>query len=147
MGKGNNGYGSGEVSHRALRTIQQELRRHPIVTDVRGFPSGEFTRVTADLATERWGVERENASLEIRWFAGETVEASPEFSFHYSDDAGDFGWHHDPNPHVEGWGHFQESCTDAAEYSYEPHSFSSENPARLVWEIMSLLSSRLGADA
>ncbi|WP_273838001.1 hypothetical protein [Halococcus sp. PRR34] len=86
----------------------------------------------------------DDATLTVRWFAGETTDAYPEFSFHYSDDTGrDFGWHHEPNPHVEGWGHFQERNNSEVEYAYESHTFSSKNPTRVVWEVMSLLPSRI----
>ena len=77
----------------------------------------------------------------VRWFAGKSEDARPEFSFHYSDAERDFGWHHHEQEYVEGWGHFQER-TGTAEYSYESYTFTSENPARLVWETMSRLSSR-----
>lgn len=97
-------YDPGEASHRALRGIERELERHPIVTEVRGFPAGEFTQLVAQLETKRLDFDREDATLTVRWFAGETVEARPEFSFHYSDDRTDFGWYHEPNPHVDGWG-------------------------------------------
>ena len=78
-------YNSSEASHRALRTIQQALERHPIVTAVQGFPDGNFTEIRADLAVERWGIERGSAALTVHWFAGETPDACPEFEFHYSD--------------------------------------------------------------
>lgn len=139
-------YDPAEASHQALRGIQQELERHPIVTEVRVFPSGEFTQIVVQLEPERWDADRDNATLTVRWFAGETADARPEFSFHYSDERTDFGWHHEPNPHVDEWGHFQEQNTTEAGYSYEPHTFSSHNPTRLVWEIMSLLSSRLESE-
>lgn len=138
-------YDSAEASHRALRGIQRELERHPGVTEVRGFPSGEYTQVVAAIATMRLGIEATDATLTVRWFAGQTPDAPPEFSFHYSDGVTDFGWHHEPNPHVDGWGHFQERRGPGKEYSYEPYSFSSINPTRVVWEVMSVLTSKLDA--
>lgn len=101
-------YDSAEASHRALRTIQQELERHPITTTVRGFPAGEYTEVVANIAPARVNSTATNATVTVRWFAGETPDSRPEFSLHYSDGAGDFGWHHHPQDHVDGWGHFQE---------------------------------------
>jgi len=145
MSGGNGSYDSAAASHRALRGIRTELERHPIVTDVRGFPSGEFTEVIAQLETRRWDVDRSDATLTVRWFAGETADAHPEFSFHYSDEQTDFGWHHHDQDHVDGWGHFQEQ-TAGSGYTYEPHSFSTENPSRLVWETMSLLSAELDTE-
>jgi hypothetical protein len=135
-------YDPAEASHRTLRAIQQELDRHPIVTTVQGFPAGEFTQLVADLDPERWGTDRESATLTVRWFAGETPESRPEFSFHYSDAESDLGWHHHEQEHVDGWGHFQKRTNDT-EYDYEPHSFPSHNPAQLTWEIMSDLASQL----
>lgn len=135
-------YDSAEASHRALRAIQQELERHPIVTDVRGFPFGEFTQLVAHLEPSRWVPNRDTATLTVRWFAGETADAPPEFSFHYSDSHADFGWHHHEQEHVDGWGHFQER-TSASEYTYEPHQFPSQNPAQLTWEIMAYIASKL----
>ncbi|WP_250137756.1 hypothetical protein [Halorientalis salina] len=136
-------YDPAEASHRALRGIQQELERHPVISSVRGFPSGEFTQVVADVAKERLRIDGPDASLTVRWFAGETADAPPEFSFHYSDGTHDFGWHHEPNPHVDGWGHFQERTGASDAYTYDPHTFSSKNPTRVVWEVMSHLTSRL----
>lgn len=135
-------YNPAEASHRALRAIQQELDRHPIVTTVQGFPAGEFTQVVAHLEPDRWGTDRGNATLTVRWFAGETPESRPEFSFHYSDVQSNLGWHHHEQEHVDGWGHFQKR-TNEAEYDYESDSFPSHNPAQLTWEIMSDLASQL----
>ncbi|UHQ95073.1 hypothetical protein [Haloterrigena alkaliphila] len=130
-------YNSSEASHRALRAIQQELERHPIVTAVQG-----FAELRADLAVERWEIERENATLTVHWFAGETPDARPEFEFHYSDEETDFGWHHHEQEHVDGWRNFQERAGDAG-YTYEPHTFQAQNPAQFSWEIMSLVSPKL----
>lgn len=147
MGGEGDPYDSREASHGALRSIQQELERHPAVTEVRSFPSGAFTEVVAEVAVERWKIGRDRATLTVRWFAGETSESEPEFSFHYSDEETDFGWYHEPNPHVDGWGHFQErSEADEKDYSYKPFIFPSENPSRLVWEIMSHVSTRLESE-
>lgn len=146
MGR-NSDYEPGEESHRALRNIQQELERHPAITETRGFPAGGFKEVVAEVAVERWEITRGDATLTIRWFAGETSEDRPEFSFHYSDDETDFGWHHEPNPHVDGWGHFQDrEETVEGGYSYEPFTFQSKEPSRVVWEVMSGVSARLGSE-
>lgn len=135
MTDGDPPYDPGEASHRALRGIQQELERHPVILAVRGFPSGEFSQVVAELATVRLGIE-DDATLTVRWFAGETPSDSPTFSFHFSVGERDFGWHHEPNPHVDGKGHYQERTGEGG-YSYERYSFTSDNPTRVVWEILS----------
>jgi len=138
-------YDSSEASHRALRAIQRALERHPVATAVQRFPDGGFTEIRANLAVERWGIERESATLTVRWFAGTTPDARPAFEFHYSDGETDFGWHHHEQEHVDGWGHFQERTGDAG-YTYEPHTFHARNPAQLCWEAMSLLSSELSSE-
>ena len=115
-------YDPAEESHRALRVTRQELERRPIITTVRGFPAGKFTQLIAHVDPNRWRVPRENATVTVRWFAGELREARPEFSFHYSDEQTDLGWHHHDQEHVDGWGHFEER-TDGGEYVYESHSF------------------------
>lgn len=139
-------YDPAAASHRVLRGIQQELERHPVVTEVRGFPAGEFTQVVAEIAAGRWEIERDGGTLTVRWFTGETPDDRPVFSFHYSDERVDFGWHHEPNPHVDEWGHFQERTGEKAEYSYEPFTFPSKSPTRLVWAIMTSLSERLESE-
>ena len=58
----------------------------------------------------------------------------------------DYGWHHEPNPHVEGWGHFQQRSSAEGQYAYDSHTFSSKNPTRVVWEVMSLLTSKIGKE-
>ena len=142
MAGSSDSYDSAVASHRALRSIKQELARHPIVVETRGFPAGEFATVVAELATGRWGVDSDNATLTVRWFAGENQDARPEFSFHYNDADRDLGWHYHEQDHIKGRGHFQER-TGASAYSYECYTFSSQNPARVVWEVMSKLSSRI----
>ncbi|WP_224333829.1 hypothetical protein [Haloprofundus halobius] len=133
-------YDPAAVSHRALREIRRELERHPAVAHAQGFPPDSHARVEGRLDPSPFGVDVDSATLTVRWFAGETPDDPPEFSIHYSDERGvDFGWHHEPNPHVEGWGHYQERTDSTAEYAYEPHSFSTSVPSRVIWETLSLL--------
>lgn len=144
MRDGDRSYDAAEVSHRALRGIRRELERHPAVSSAQGFPPDVHNHVVADVEPDRLGRNMDDATLTVRWFAGETTAACPEFSFHFSDEtASDFGWHHEPNPHVKGWGHFQERTDAETEYAYEPHTFTSKNPTRVVWEVLSFLSSRI----
>jgi len=82
--------------------------------------------------------------LTVRWYAGESAEASPEFVFHYSDESGfDCGWHHEPNLHVDVWGHYQERESADEVYSYEPVTFGSEVPVRVCWEVLERLAAAL----
>jgi len=130
-------------SHRALRAIRRELDRNPIVTSARGFPPDAHATVEADIDADRVEGAVGDATLTVRWYDGE-LSGRPEFSVHYSDDAGaDFGWHHEPNPHVEGWGHYQERPDASAAYDYEPYSFATLVPSRVVWEVAARLRERL----
>ena len=88
---GRDSYSSAEASHQALRGIQRELTRHPVVDTVRGFPAGEYTQVVAELSATRLDTPGSDPALTVRWFAGDTADSDPECSFHYSDSTGDFG--------------------------------------------------------
>lgn len=138
-------YDPAAASHRALRGIQRELERHPAVATVRGFPAGEYTQVVADIAPDRFDADVADGTLTVRWFTGETATDRPEFSFHYSDGTGDVGWHHHPQDHVDEWGHVQERTAEGATYTYEPYSFTSTHPTRVVWEVMTVLTERVGS--
>lgn len=140
------GYDPGQASHAALLEIRRTLRRHPTVLDARADPPTQLTQVRADLDPRVLGGTSEWGSLTVRWYAGESADASPAFVFHYSDDSGfDCGWHYEPNPHVDGWGHFQERESSDEEYSYEPVTFGSELPVRVCWEVMERVENRLEA--
>ena len=140
------GWDPGVASHRALRGVRRALERHPAVDRVTGFAEGEHTRVVAELSPARLdaSVDATAPTLTVRWLAGETAADPPSFSFHYSDDHGDLGWHHAPNPHVDGRGHYQERL-DGEAYDYEPHSFDSTQPTRVVWAVVALVEDRLDA--
>lgn len=138
------GYDSGEVSHAVLLELRRSAERHPAVRQARGYPSSVFTRVRADLDPRVLGGTSSEGTLTIRWFAGETREERPEFSFHYSDGSGfDNGWHFEPNPHVDGWAHFQQRESAADDYEYRQILFGSEQPVRVLWEVFDRLESVL----
>lgn len=92
------------------------------------------------------GSDGDEATLTVRWFAGDAPDARPDFSFHFSDTRRDIGWHHEPNPHVDGWGHFQTRSDGESADTYEPYSYASTNPTRVVWEVLELLTDRLQAN-
>lgn len=123
--------------HWILREIRSELERHPIVTATQGHPSSTFVEIRATLAPERWGRNAEDSTLRVTWQPIDPLE----FSFHYSDAAFDCGWHHEPNPHVEGSAHYQERSD--GDYEYEAVTFEGETPTELVWEVMERLRRRL----
>ncbi len=125
--------------HRILREVSRELERHPIVIDARGDPPSTFAAVRATLAPDRWGHDVGEATLRVTWHPLDP----PECTFHYSDEEFDCGWHHEPNPHVDGWAHHQERTT-TGEYTYEPIALEGETATELVWEIMERLRERIG---
>ena len=138
------GYDAGEASHAVLLELRRSAGRHHGVTEARGHPDGQFTRVRADLDPGVVGGSASTGALTMRWFAGESREARPEFSFHYSDESGfDCGWHHEPNPHVDGWAHYQERDGPDEEYEYEAVVFGSSQPVRVLWEILERLEQTL----
>lgn len=137
-------YDPGEASHAALRELRRTVEKHPAVERAEGFPKGSFTHVEADVVPARLGQDAETATLTIRWFAGETPDGPPQFSVHYSERSGfDCGWHHEPNPYVEGWGYYQERPSSDVEYSYGAVSLEGRTPGRILWEILADLEERL----
>ncbi|MFA1611730.1 hypothetical protein [Halobellus rubicundus] len=140
------GYDPGAASHTVLLELRRTVEGHPAVRHARGDPPDQFTHVEAAIDPSALGSDVDEGTLAIRWYAGETVDARPEFAFHYSDASGfDCGWHHEPNPHVDGWAHYQERSTDEEAYDYEAISFGGLHPVPLCWEILDRLETRLGA--
>lgn len=142
-------YDATAATHRALRELRRQLERYPAVDAARGFPPDAHTTVEATLdlvAVDGLpdGYPVETATLTVRWFAGENPDGRPKFSIHYSDGSGlDCGWHHEPNPHVEDWGHHQSRTESSCEYSYQAYSFETTVPSRVIWEVLSLLPERI----
>lgn len=138
------GYDPGAASHAVLRELRRTLERHPAVLRARGKPPSQFTRIRAELDPRLLGAGADNGTLTVRWYDGERTEADPEFSFHYTDSSGfDCGFHHEPNPHVEGKAHYQERESPDDEYVYENVSFASLTPVRVSWEVFDRLEERL----
>lgn len=137
-------YNPGETSHAVLLELRRTVERHPAVLQARGDPPAQFIRVQADLDPRVLGASAEEGTLTIRWYAGETSDDPPEFAFHYSDNSGfDCGWHHEPNSHVEGLGHYQERETADDDYRYESTTFASDHPVRILWDVLERLHDRL----
>ncbi|SDM93516.1 hypothetical protein SAMN04487949_2902 [Halogranum gelatinilyticum] len=66
------------------------------------------------------------------------------FKLHYSESSSyDCGFHNEPNPHVEGWFHFQERPTSDAKYEYSPASLDARTPASALWELLDLLEDQI----
>ena len=138
------GYDPGEASHAVLLELRRTVERHPAVLQARGEPPAGFTGVHADLDPRVLGASTANGTLTVRWYPGAKPDDPPEFAFHYGDDAGfDCGWHSEPNPHVEGWTHYQERETADGGYTYERISFANEHPVGILWEVLERLHDRL----
>ncbi len=139
------GYEPGQASHTVLLELRRTVARHPAVTHASGDPPGQFVRVVATLDPARLGSKATEGTLTSRWYAGETVDAPPEFAFHYSDSSGvDCGWHHEPNPHVDGWTHYQERSGAEQDDQYEAITFDRLQPVALLWDVLTRLEARLG---
>lgn len=137
----NGGRDLGQERHRILRVLQRELERHPAVRHARGIPDGRFRELRADLDPAVLGRDVEEAVLRVAWWP---APDRAEFAFHYRDSSGfDCGWHREPNPHVDGWTHYQERPGPVAAYRYEPVSFVAETPPRILWEVLDRLTERL----
>jgi len=143
---GDGGYDAGEASHTVLLELRRTITRHPGVSGARGDPPDLFTAVHGDVDPRVFGGASEKGSLSVRWFTGASREDRPQFSFHYSEDTGfDCGWHHEPNPHVEGWAHYQGRESAAASYEYQPVEFASLQPVRVMWGVLERLEDVLSA--
>lgn len=141
---GGAGYDPGKASHAILLELRRTLEQYPPVSSAHGEPAEQFTRVRANIDPRRLEGDVDAGILEIRWYAGETQDAPPEFAIHYSDSSGfDCGWHHEPNPHVDEWGHYQERDTADQGYSYRPIEFASKQPVRILWEVLERLQTML----
>lgn len=140
------GYDSGEASHAVLLELRRAMTRHPGVVEARGHPPGQFTRIRADVDPGVFGGAASSGVVTVRWFAGEHREPRPEFAFHYRDEGGfDCGWHHEENPHVDGWAHYQERDGTDDEYTYASVSFESTEPVRVLWAVFDRLEKTLQA--
>lgn len=131
----------GQERHRILRELRRELQRHPAVEAIRAVPDGQFRELRAALDPAAFDRDAETASLRVTWWP---APDDPEFVFHYSDSTGfDCGWHHEPNPHVDGRTHYQERSSPEDAYEYEAVSLPTRTPSRLLWTVLDRLTDRL----
>ena len=142
----------GAERHRILRELRQQIESHPAVERARGHPDGEYSEVTAALDPSFFGRRGESATLRMTWYPipeSQSAEIRPErprtsFTFHYSEVGGyDCGFHNEPNPHVDGWFHFQERSSPAEAYEYVPAELEARTPPSAVWEMLDQLAARL----
>lgn len=137
MDSSDGGYDPSRAAHEALRQIREELRRHPAITSIEGLPHDTLHKeLRANVEPAYIGAKAPRGTVSVRWFVGDPSDR-PRFSFHYADETGfDCGWHHHEQDHVDGWGHYQERASDSEPYTYAEFQFGSEEPARVVWEVL-----------
>ena len=156
------GTDSGRDRHRILRELRGELVRHPAVRSVEGKPPDEYRKLRATLDSSWFGRATETATLRVTWIpipspGPESSESANDwirtpirayYTLHYSEPAGlDCGCHCEPNPHVEGFLHYQERENVNDTYTYEPVSFGARSVTGLLWETMDALADRLEKSA
>lgn len=160
MTNGSGGGDPGAVRHRILRLLRHELERHPAVQEASGEPDGEFAQLIATVDPSQFGRDAETATLELTWYpllesaegesglpetGGRLTDVSAMFRLHYSEPGGyDCGFHHEPNRHVDGWLHFQDRGTPDSEYEYAPCDLEARSPVAALWELLDILSGRIG---
>lgn len=143
------GESAAERRHRTLTELRRTVRRHPAVdvaTGIRG-DEGRFRELDVALDPLVLGVEAAEAGLRIEWRPRPDPAERAYFVFHYYDSTGrDFGWHREPNPHVEGLTHFQvrEQAGDA--YEYRAASLDADSPVELLWLVLGRIEAYLAGD-
>ena len=132
------------VAHEALRQVREEFNRHPAITSVVGLPHDTLhTELRAEVEPLYIGANAPRGTLTVRWLVSEPGER-PRFVFHYADESGfDCGWHRHEQDHVDGWAHYQERSSAGDAYSHEAFVFESVEPARVVWDVLEDLCTKL----
>ena len=135
-----------ERRHRTLTELKRTIAHHPavdIATGVRG-DNGRFRELDIAVDPLILGVEAEQAGIRIEWRPRPDPTEPAYFVFHYYDSTGrDFGWHREPNPHVDGLEHYQERDSPESEYRYEPAHFESQSPVDLLWDVLGRIEARV----
>lgn len=146
----------GAERHHILRELRHQLERHPAVEAAWGTPEGEYSAVEAEIDPSYFGRVGERATLRIVWqptpevdqsdqrpdsddplISGPMTHFSALFRVHYSEPGGlDCGFHHEPNPHVNGWFHFQRRASPNEAYEYSEETLEARSPASALWEIL-----------
>jgi hypothetical protein len=135
-----------EIRHRTLTELRRTVRHHPAVADAYAVRegTGRFRDLHVEFVPEILGIDAEEAGLRVEWRPRPGADGPAFFVFHYHDSSGrDFGWHHEPNPHVEGLAHFQHRDDPDAAYTYEAMAFESDSPVELLWELLGRIEERM----
>lgn len=143
---GSGGDSPAEVRHRTLTELKQTVKRHPAVDESVGVrdDGGRFRELDVTFDPAILDVDADRAGLRIEWRPRPDPDEFAYFVFHYYDSTGrDFGWHREPNPHVDGLEHYQERDSPEVPYEYEPANFESTAPVSLCWEVLGRIEERL----
>lgn len=145
-----------ETRHRILRSLREQLQRHPAIVDAKGIPEGRYAEIEGTAKPAYFDRDADSAMIRIAWQPTPTfppntgieerrrTSLTANFAFHYSESTGfDCGWHLEPNPHVDGHLHYQVRDGASEEYSYEPFSVAAGSPVGVLWEILDALEARL----
>lgn len=145
---GGTGGDPGARRHHVLRQLREQLELHPAVDAAWGTPPRAYAAVEARVDPTYFGPDADPASLTVVWQPAPTdtdrLQSSDgrtafdaTFRVHYSEPGGfDCGFHHEPNPHVDGWCHVQWRVAPDAPYEYEPASIESGTPVGALWEVL-----------
>lgn len=145
-----------EKRHRILRSLREQLERHPAVSSAWGSPDGQYAELEADVDPVQFGRDSESASLRVTWHPNPHVPPetslddrrrtalTSNFKIHYSESSGfDCGVHLEPNPHVDGHLHYQERASPTDEYDYDAVSLTATAPVGVLWESLEIIADRL----
>lgn len=146
LADGPRGESPAEIRHRTLTELKRTVRNHPAVDLAAGVAddAGRFRELEVAFDPHILGVDAEAARLRIEWRPRPDTGEPAYFVFHYYDSTGrDFGWHREPNPHVDRFEHFQERDSPDQDYVYEPAYFESQSPVELLWNILGRIEERV----
>ena len=145
-----------ETRHRILRSLREQLERHPAIISAWGSPDGQYAELAADVDPTQFGRTSESASLRVTWQPNPHVprearlddrrrtSITSNFTIHYSESSGfDCGIHLEPNPHVKGHLHFPERTAPSEEYDYDEVSLAATAPVGVLWEALEIIADRL----
>ena len=135
-----------ERRHRTLTELKRTIARHPAVDIATGVRSdaGRFRELDIAFDPLILGIDAERAGIRIEWRPRTDPAEPAHFVFHYYDSTGrDFGWHREPNPHVDGLEHYQTRDSPESEYEYEPVHFESWSPVDLLWDVLGRIEERV----
>lgn len=142
------GESQAERRHRTLTELKRTVTRHPVVDAATGVRTDEGRFRELDVAFDPLilGVDAAEVGLRIEWRPRPDPRERAYFVFHYHDSTGrDFGWHREPNPHVEGLTHYQKRDTPGSGYEYRSASFDVDSPVELLWTVLGCTEERVSA--